>query len=98
MRISDWSSDVCSSDLLAVALFPAGPRGRFDADAGDDAAQHDGVDAAAAQLQVQLGAVEGIPLPLGDQNVGGLVVKLRRNVPPVKIGRASWRESVCQYG
>src|SRR3546814_1098452 len=25
MRISDWSSDVCSSDLLAVTLLAAGP-------------------------------------------------------------------------
>src|SRR3546814_5507798 len=27
MRISDWSSDVCSSDLLAVILFGPGQRG-----------------------------------------------------------------------
>src|SRR3546814_19969172 len=28
MRISDWSSDVCSSDLLAGARFPAAPARR----------------------------------------------------------------------
>src|SRR3546814_7766401 len=26
MRISDWSSDVCSSDLIGIGLFPAVPR------------------------------------------------------------------------
>src|SRR3546814_9665085 len=31
MRISDWSSDVCSSDLLALEPLPLGPVGGVDA-------------------------------------------------------------------
>src|SRR3546814_10956955 len=33
MRISDWSSDVCSSDLAALEIVPAGPG--FEPAAGD---------------------------------------------------------------
>src|SRR3546814_20442089 len=32
MRISDWSSDVCSSDIAAADMAPHGPRARLDAD------------------------------------------------------------------
>src|SRR3546814_8784684 len=34
MRISDWSSDVCSSDLAAPQAAGEGPRQRVDASAG----------------------------------------------------------------
>src|SRR3546814_1795517 len=34
MRISDWSSDVCSSDLLAMAIAAGTPVGKALADAG----------------------------------------------------------------
>src|SRR3546814_15086005 len=34
MRISDWSSDVCSSDLLKVTLFVRTPRGAILTEAG----------------------------------------------------------------
>src|SRR3546814_1777712 len=35
MRISDWSSDVCSSDLAMQAQFRAGLRGAAEAQVGD---------------------------------------------------------------
>src|SRR3546814_5852686 len=79
MRISDWSSDVCSSDL--------GNQSRL-----------------AAEQMRSTGNVE-------DQPVGGVErderrvarAALRDPVEPcgvgggVEIGRASWRERVCQY-
>ena len=55
-----------------VAQLPRVARGRFHADRRRDAGQHDGPDAAAAQLQVQLGAVERAPLALQDVDVAGL--------------------------
>src|SRR3546814_3149324 len=79
MRISDWSSDVCSSDLgqvLAVHLHgleraPALGK-RVAAAAGDDRAQQG--------------------LAIGGQKAGR-----RGHQAPMKIGRASCRERVCQY-
>src|SRR3546814_5055352 len=86
MRISDWSSDVCSSDLadqrraldrgghLAV-LDQVGLRGReHELAAGD-------VDLAAAEI-------DGVEAAL---HRGDDLLRL------AEIGRASCRESVCQY-
>src|SRR3546814_16557778 len=50
MRISDWSSDVCSSDLRGAA---AGREA--------EAADHEGGDFLLAQLRFQRGVVEGAP-------------------------------------
>src|SRR3546814_12960582 len=66
MRISDWSSDVCSSDLIRMQpgdlLYI--PRGRY----------HDALASENGALHIAF----GVTLP--------------------KIGRASCRERVCQYG
>src|SRR3546814_18174409 len=91
LRISDWSSDVCSSDLAHEAGQVIGT-GALAADAvvGDEAAdrharailqqrQHRGGDIAADVLDIDVDAVrEG-----------------RRELRA--IGRASCRERVCQY-
>src|ERR1035437_3629513 len=55
----------------------------LDADAGRDPAQDDCVDTSAAELQVQLGAVEGAPLAFRDEDVGGLPSKLRDYLRPI---------------
>lgn len=52
-----------------VAVLVGGAGAGLDADAGGDAGQHDLGDPAAAQLQVEVGAVEGAPVPLGDGDV-----------------------------
>ena len=44
--------------------------GRFDAEIGRNPAENDGRDAATAELQVEFGAEEGAPLPLGDGEIG----------------------------
>src|SRR3546814_7053723 len=82
MRISDWSSDVCSSDLL---------RRRIDADTAAHAALADRLAADTADRRAHEqrrrrwdrwwnGALAGFAL-----------------LVPIEIGRASCRERVCQY-
>src|SRR3546814_5566436 len=78
MRISDWSSDVCSSDLVG----------------GRDAGR---VDLRVAGVGEEGAAPVGPP---GRRRVG--VLGVGRQVEDVAvaaggIGRASCRESVCQY-
>src|SRR3546814_8855940 len=88
MRISDWSSDVCSSDLLAT--HPGGsPAARF---------------SAPALHYCDVGIIQKINLfvayhlktafqcghqPMEDRSPRRLV--------HIQIGRASCRERVCQY-
>src|SRR3546814_20603584 len=84
MRISDWSSDVCSSDLAFHAVL--GPR---HGDGEGFFVEHqrgrhgpDVVDILAAGLEI---AQPPALLDVGQTDLG-------------KIGRASCRESVCQAG
>src|SRR3546814_15519972 len=95
MRISDWSSDVCSSDLPAVirALSEAG---LFDG----DAASVNGRSVAANCADAPNWNPDVIrPIETPFMAEAGIVV-LRGNLAPdgaiIKIGRASGRESVCQ--
>src|SRR3546814_9122459 len=86
MRISDWSSDVCSSDLLAFNDVEEAVAETFgeilEREATPNRIRHaerdaHGVDDRLWQLLVK---------------AGGLDVSL-----PREIGRASCRERVCQY-
>src|SRR3546814_4723810 len=86
MRISDWSSDVCSSDLLSLD----GPLGWLDRLLLDDASN------GTFQLHsIQVGALAFTPGNIkqaevreGDRPYASLLYE---------IGRASCRERVCQY-
>src|SRR3546814_10495520 len=82
MRISDWSSDVCSSDLQPA---PPGVDG-IDEHEGDEALHVAG--AAGVKPVVLSGQREGIGAP---------VLAVDRNDIDMEIGRASCRERVCQY-
>src|SRR3546814_9718234 len=82
MRISDWSSDVCSSDL------PKMERG-ISAPPGDRPLRN------LDRLQLH---------PLRDLHIGSKQTSDRNDLAAVErmaakmqIGRASWRERVCQY-
>jgi len=55
-----------------IAVFPCLSCRRLDAHVRCDASQNDCLDTAAAQLQIQLRAMEGTPLALGDENVARL--------------------------
>src|SRR3546814_16503454 len=97
MRISDWSSDVCSSDLAAesallrvnpadVALLDGKlPKNVF-------AAGDEGVQRGAFVLEAASTIVEDGP-DLWLEQLGQAIDRIA--VPT--IGRASWRDRVCQY-
>src|SRR3546814_19938764 len=107
MRISDWSSDVCSSDLLAVVVdgvivdFGEPPRGLDD---GRTLYDHSDVEPAVAARRAQI--IVGDVEPAGDRykfvaQDPFLVVADQIGRPPAaceeEIGRESCRERVCQY-
>src|SRR3546814_3907533 len=109
MRISDWSSDVCSSDLTTAALSSAGSNAeacvyrRLPAGTAVKALGLDRwIDADRLELS-QLADREDLPeIPLA-------ILEARRPgsfetdqvslfwQPPIEIGRASWRARVCPY-
>src|SRR3546814_18255500 len=83
MRISDWSSDVCSSDL-AVELEVLGHLGGQLARRRDDErARHARAGSAARQ-----------DVDHGQSEAGGLA---GAGLGAAEIGRASCRDRVCQY-
>src|SRR3546814_16631886 len=85
MRISDWSSDVCSSDLFLGEIIGV-EQGRF---------------IIISALDTHMAATFGPHLPSAAGHAGKIVeppdeslfVTARRE----QIGRASCRERVCQY-
>src|SRR3546814_11227889 len=90
MRISDWSSDVCSSDLLAGAVVEAD----LGAHAGEapGLVEHADREAAARGLFAEIVVEEEMAAGRG---VSACSRKIER---AVEIGRASGRERVCQDG
>src|SRR3546814_19517951 len=108
MRISDWSSDVCSSDLhligvaigghlrpgLAVELHPrVEPLHRLRIDASGQALQRRQPARRAAR---EVAAIQVHRLVLGE--VVAAVVEHAQPVVRDQNGRASWWERGCQYG
>src|SRR3546814_5869993 len=81
MRISDWSSDVCSSDLaLGVTLFSRHQSGYYLTDDG-------------TALVDRAEALEQAGQAFGTAEMNQVAGTVRLD----KIGRASCRERVCQY-
>src|SRR3546814_1592597 len=85
VRISDWSSDVCSSDLIARWL----AAGRMAEPLGDLQSPLD----SSVRLSLRL-------VPYSDDLWLLIVRDVTRLVrlEHMQIGRASCRERVCQYG
>src|SRR3546814_11874485 len=94
MRISDWSSDVCSSDLIVADHHdPAHHVGMPVQVLGGGV--HDHVDAV-LQRALHPGRGEGV---VGDgENAAGLGDLRDRFEIDQQIGRASCRERECTYG
>src|SRR3546814_11139949 len=103
MRISDWSSDVCSSDL---AILYDEPEVVADVQFGQTQFGTLELNAARAQIHYQGGrgnakllaeGYSGVPFRIAAN--GALTPDLWRIAlnGRVKIGRASCRERVCQY-
>src|SRR3546814_2556918 len=86
MRISDWSSDVCSSDLLAARHLDAAALGRL-ARGGDLRRRHRG---AVRPAGVAVDALEP------DRAVRHRGVEIGGG-GKAAIGRAACRERGCQY-
>src|SRR3546814_7892814 len=82
MRISDWSSDVCSSDL---SQHPDRNGGRISLSALQP-----------ADIALRKSRFLGNRL-LGQTPVFPQSCEISPNDPPHEIGRASCRERVCQY-
>src|SRR3546814_14611749 len=110
MRISDWSSDVCSSDLGALAILAAAALLSWQGSAGGlglgalaiaGACLAWGIDNNLTRKisgadPMQIAMLKG--LVAGSVNLG-LAVLLGAHLPEpgVQIGRASCRARVCQY-
>src|SRR3546814_3276122 len=89
MRISDWSSDVCSSDLAKVHLRKAGTG--TDADVAQIKSMEDAIEKAASR--------PGFTVDISFVDVADADT-FTADVDPSKweaIGRAAGRERVCQY-
>src|SRR3546814_1519836 len=96
MRISDWSSDVCSSDLVWNASASA-PIGLYSVSPGVPADPGDMVIARVPQLWRDLAARRHY-LPANVPLVKRVAAAAGDDVCGLgQIGRASGRERVCQY-
>src|SRR3546814_12590775 len=97
MRISDWSSDVCSSDLGAQPLVQIIAEGSQPNTANYVTNYAQGV------VQTWRGGLDGetprAAVTMEPRYWFNAELESRRAlVPGAKIGRASCRERVCQYG
>src|SRR3546814_7224633 len=93
MRISDWSSDVCSSDLLLRVVKAGGQRRnrtRFAEQLCLDTFEPDSLDPRCCAFEVM--RVLAVELDEG----GAMFQRFLFGFD--QIGRASCRERVCQYG
>src|SRR3546814_14691648 len=102
MRISDWSSDVCSSDIGAIIDIPAivaGQRDMLPAQWCDVAREF----VARADVHQRHFEIAGVPQDCsGDEQVEagcaiGLIFEPLVAQLAEQIGSASCRERVCQY-
>src|SRR3546814_16618639 len=101
MRISDWSSDVCSSDLLFAQAEACGLDALAITDRNTLAGivrAHEAAKLAGVRLIVgcRLDLSEGQSLLVYPMNRAGYA-RLCRLLSQGKIGRASCRARVCQY-
>src|SRR3546814_8836694 len=97
MRISDWSSDVCSSDL--VGIVPAS-RMRVQRTAGGAVVV--GEHSSPVRRNVVAGARDIADILAPAPDIGAAPDAEREHIVaigimPGEIGRASCRERVCQY-
>src|SRR3546814_12746620 len=96
MRISDWSSDVCSSDLQIAAQLQSAP---VSMTAGSGLSSGSGSTTVTAVLAPEdralLRAVASRPVQTSIQVDSRAIA--RANDQGTQLGRATRRERVCQY-
>src|SRR3546814_11684685 len=98
MRISDWSSDVCSSDLVDDVQI--GEIARRKQAAVVEAIEQGGVAALAFHRMFERDAMArpvAHPVLEHEGRRGGVADRAEMRAGGGEIGRASWRESVGQY-
>src|SRR3546814_15421747 len=94
MRISDWSSDVCSSDLPLGLGLRLRCNGFLDAALGQPAFL---LQPLPKLIQLHRGVAPEVEIVPGLPEIGGAAIA-PAPCARVQIGRASCRERVCQYG
>src|SRR3546814_17164582 len=107
MRISDWSSDVCSSDLATLAPFGGryiihgGRKAVLEGDWPGDLIVIAFPDRAAAAAWYDSPAYRAIKNLRTDHCEGDVVlvdgVNADNSAPDIQIGRAPCGESMCRY-
>src|SRR3546814_17989686 len=111
MRISDWSSDVCSSDLVDVPMATLlsagynegrrrliGDRASLDLRPGTIAGYDRSLDAAlGVAATVGPRALERLGVGGPTVSKSGVTYGANVHLDLIAIGRASWRERGCQY-
>src|SRR3546814_2788508 len=97
MRISDWSSDVCSSDLDLAALEALAVRRGRDLAAEGVVVVSVGGATSIGRFLDHFGPA-GLDLTLAGVCDLGEVGAYRRALERAEIGRASWRARVVQSG
>src|SRR3546814_4766124 len=97
MRISDWSSDVCSSDLAEVTAI-TGAKGDFTLTLknGETITAETVILAIGTQGNPNLMRCEGADLPHVQYQLDDPGEYVDEHIT-VELGRASCRERVCQY-
>src|SRR3546814_15153818 len=108
MRISDWSSDVCSSDLQQAGAAKLERQARLRDEVFGDQTDRRQIGRTehgdAGQHEIEIGGGILARADAGDEAVllleivGGFFgIEDDRDVEEAEIGRASCRERVCQY-
>src|SRR3546814_10309536 len=100
MRISDWSSDVCSSDLLVGLAEPREQQvERLAVVIDNSVLSYPGIDPfrRVADAYPQAASVVINPKTIVVQMLAGNRRDLNQATNQTKIGRASCRERGCQY-
>src|SRR3546814_3498437 len=97
LRISDWSSDVCSSDLHIVysAIDAGHPATMSPLVIGDIIRRRIGFDGVLISDDLNMKALKGRPAETGTAALAA-GCDLARHCPGDQIGNASCRERVCQ--
>src|SRR3546814_1988987 len=93
MRISDWSSDVCSSDLAQYMLTIAMEKAALIPSEGKEPIKGEALE----ELARQFVTVEAVVRRLSRMIDPDVLNAIVEGVELDQIGRASCRESVCQY-
>src|SRR3546814_1279576 len=97
MRISDWSSDVCSSDLVIAYVHLAIDGSESEVTWRELHERSSQVAAALAERGVGYADRVGLGIRNSPELVFAILGTWKLGAVPVQIGRASCRERVCQY-